>query len=67
MQKWSNNWTYASDEAIAESDVSRNKFLKGDRLSPPEYAQEICIKSLQCGTVYDEARLEGIFIEGLQE
>lgn len=52
---------------IAEAEVAINQFRLGDRVSPPEYSQELWSKNLKCGTVYDEVRLKVIFIEGLQE
>lgn len=50
-----------------DADAAVNQFFKSDGMSPPEYAQELWSKELNCGTVYDEARLKVILIEGLQE
>jgi len=59
--------TYATDEVIAEADAEINRYRQPDRMSPPDYAHNLWTKALRCGTVYDEDRLKGIFIEGLHE
>lgn len=59
--------TYATEDLIAEADEATNQILQSDRKCPPKYSQELWSKALKSGTVYDEARLKGIFTEGIRE
>jgi len=59
--------TYATDEVIAEADAEISRYRQPDRMSPQDYAHNLWTKALKCGTVHDEDRLKGIFIEGLHE
>lgn len=57
--------TYATDYFITVNDFTN--CTQPHKETSFSYAQALGDKSLGCSTVYDEARLKGIFIEGLPE
>lgn len=59
--------TYASDDVIAEAEADLRHFTQTRNITPQEYAVALTLKVLRCGPVYTEARMIGIYIEGLQE
>lgn len=59
--------TYVTKEVIREVDAVINHLLRGYRVTPLEYGQELWSKAHKCGTEYEEGRLKCIFIEVLQD
>lgn len=59
--------TYASDDVVAEAEADLRHFVQNRSMSPQEYATALTLKVLRCGPVYTEARIIGIYIEGLRE
>lgn len=59
--------TYAPNEVIAEGEADIANFKPPKAVSAVHYSGVLCEKALNCGSVYDDSRLKGLFIGGLHE
>jgi len=59
--------TYASDDVIAETEAGLRQFVQTPKMTEQDYATQLTLKVLRCGAVYSEARLIGMYVEGLHE
>ena len=59
--------TYASDDVIAEAEEGLRHFVQAPGMTELDFATKLTLKVLRCGHVYNEAKMIGFFIEGLNE
>ena len=59
--------TYATDEVISREDTKLHRFSQPDGMNETDYAHVRWENVLRFGSVYDEAKLKALFIEGLRE
>lgn len=59
--------TYATNENISCAVRDIATYKKPDKMTPTEYGNALWMRTFVCGTVYDEDRVKGLFLEGLSE
>lgn len=59
--------SYAPDDVVAAAECEVTRCVQGDRMTEAEFEKVLWKKALRCGSVFPEAQLKGIYIEGLRD
>lgn len=59
--------TYASDDIIAQAEAELVNFRQPSNMNEETYAAALWEKALRCRPVYSEAKLKGLYIEGVHD
>lgn len=59
--------TYATDDVITEAEANIMIYKQPGTMSAVPYSATLWEKTLKCGRVYNESKLNGVFIEELHQ